>query len=187
MATLPNLGALPFSRIESNLTKDKVVNSSRCIIYAAPYKSNDLSTISQQTFKKIGVVQGYSFAEQRQIDMIFELGSELPYLIPGRTTGQLSLSRVLLFGSDLINVLYDNTGSTVKFTSIKDINYPLELMFAGYDASGNPAFSRVFSECWIQSRSENITAGQVVVAENVNIMYTNISSYNAVTTAQAPT
>ena len=39
------------------------------------------------------------------------------------------------------------------------------------DADSVTRYSRVFQECMISARSENVTANQIIVGENVNIMY----------------
>jgi len=169
--------------IDDNIKPGSFISASKCIIYAAP-----TLTAERTDFKRIGVIQGYNWGEQRQIEMIFELGSDRPYLVPGRATGQISLARLFVFGKDLVNLLHygPGTGSNVTpsnegktaIASLKEIDKPINLMFAAYSSEeGNPLrYSRVFSTCWIQSRNESISAGQVLIAENVNIMYEEIVS-----------
>lgn len=170
--------------IDESIGKDNFLSAARCIIYAAPYQSAKKGTAD---FHRIGVSQGYNWAEQRQVEMIFELGSDIPYLVPGRTTGQISLSRILLFGKDLTNLIYygDNeTPADGKFIkSIKEISVPFDLMFAAYDNSAKQkVYSRVFTGAWLNSRNESISAGQVVLAENLSIMYEDIVSVTIPTT-----
>lgn len=186
--------------------RESFISASRCVVYAQVAKStkNQNTSLVDSTFYPIGLVQSYNWNEQRQVDMIFELGSDVPFLIPGRTTGQLSISRMMLYGRDLINVLYDsslnsNTDATVNpgansygqfaIRSLKDIDRPLNLMFAMFSNDYNSGtfesslkldaaskyYSRVFRNCWITSRSESLSAGQTVVAEQVAIMYENIT------------
>jgi hypothetical protein len=183
--------------VDSTIDRSEFLSSSRCIIYAAPYKSIYDATTGGQTnvntagstsvdFKRIGVVQGWNWGENRQIEMIFELGSDIPYLVPGRTTGQISVSRILLFGKDLANMVYNQTitdgaaaptAADSYIKSIKEINKPFDLMFAAYNNNdATKVYSRVFSGCWLQSKNESLSAGQILIAENVNIMYENIVS-----------
>ena len=68
--------------IDSDISKSSFISAARSIIYAAPYNS-----VNTAAFHRIGVIQSYSWGEQRAVDMIYELGSDLPYLIPGRTAG----------------------------------------------------------------------------------------------------
>ena len=113
--------------------------------------------------------------------MIFELGSDIPYLIPGRTTGQISIQRVLLSGQDLLNLIFNSDVDGKKTTpenwirSIRDVNVPLDLMFCFY-GEGNTGkydavYTRFFKNCWFTSRQESIQAGQILVAESVSLMY----------------
>ena len=159
--------------IDTTIERDSFLTSARAIIYAAPGGSTQ-----SNLFHRVGVIQGYNWAEQRQIEMIFELGSDTPYLIPGRTTGQLALTRILLFGRDLVNVVYygDEKPEPSKFIkSIKEITKPLNFMFSAYDNDTQQnVYSRVFANCWIQSRNENIAAGQVLVAESVSLLYEDV-------------
>lgn len=163
--------------LDSSITKDNFMSSARSIMYAAPYQSGANGTAS---FHRIGVVQNYTWNEDRQVEMIFELGSEVPYLIPGRTVGQISLSRILIFGKDIVNVLYygGNVPDGAKYIrSLKEVNKPMDLMFATYDNSANQkVYSRVFTGAWIGSRSESISAGQILMAENVSIRYEDVIS-----------
>lgn len=167
----------------TGLTDKNFLSAARCIIYARPTKvaAADAETV----FSKIGVIQGYNWSEQKAIEQIFELGSDVPYLIPGRTTGQISLSRILIAGADLTNLFYSPTddikdGSTQVEgwkRSLRDVTVPMDLLVAYYDQVGSAVYTRMFSTCWIQARNESISSGQIIVAENVNIMYQNVASY----------
>lgn len=171
------------SHIQSGVNQNSFMSAAKTIVYAAPNTGGtDVDTLG--TFSPIGVLQGYNWQENRQIEMIFEIGSELPYLIPGRTTGQISLSRMLLYGVDLTNVLCGTDASSDPdqwIKTLKDISNPFNLMFAAFGNANaqnatTPTYSRVFRNCWIQARSESVTAGQIIIAENVNIMYQDIPS-----------
>lgn len=161
--------------VDSSIQKDNFISAARAILYAAPFSSASEGT---SPFHRIGVVQGYSWGEQRSVELIFELGSDVPYLVPGRTIGNISLSRILVFGKDMVNIMYyeGNVSDNSKYIrSLKEINKPLDLMFAAYDASTDQkVFSRVFTGCWIESRSESINAGQILVAENISIRYEDV-------------
>lgn len=168
------------------------LNSARCIIYAQ--LSSDSSTTDTNKFKRIGVVQGFQFQEQRQIEQIFELGSDIPYLIPGRVQGGLSISRILLSGEDLANLIYaTDEGSTgtmanQKFiTSLRDprMARPFDLLFAYYGQSSSSdqtkfteTYSRLFRKCLFSSKAEGINSGQIIVAEQVSIMYQDVTNVN---------
>jgi len=57
-------------------------------------------------FIAIGVVQNVTVAQQKQITQLYEIGSTESYIIPGRTTLQASLSRVMVDGDSLMKCLY---------------------------------------------------------------------------------
>ena len=167
----------------TNLTDKNFLSSARCIIYARPSRVADSG--SDAVFSKIGVIQGYSWSEQKQLEMIFELGSDIPYLIPGRTTGQISVSRVLIAGADLTNIFYsaaeDVRDGAMQMSgwkrSLRDVTIPMDLLITYYDQASAAVYTRLFSTCWIQSRSESLSAGQIIVAENVSIMYQHVANY----------
>jgi hypothetical protein len=54
----------------------------------------------------IGIVQNFSQSQNTQISQIFELGSVRSYFIPGRSVGQLQLSRIMYHGPSLLRALY---------------------------------------------------------------------------------
>ena len=169
--------------VDSNLDTGKFLSSARCIIYA---KSKN----SETEFRPIGLIQGYNWQEQKDIQMLFEVGSEVPYLVPGRTTGQIGIQRVVLFGSDLVNSLYGaGEGNTIK--SLKDISEPLDLVFATFshmsksDTAPAAEYTRMFTGCQITSRNENVSAGQPIIGEGVNILYKDIVQANITATGSA--
>jgi len=171
---------------DPNVNPSRFMSAGRCVVYAQTSSGRTAGkTPELGSFVPIGLIQAYSWTEQRQIDMLFELGSELPYLVPGRTTGQIAITRMLMHGRDLANVLYGATDQLSKNTwirSLKDIATPLNLMFAAFansttqDTAANGVFSRVFSHAWINSRSEQIGAGQTVIGENCSLIYEDILS-----------
>lgn len=171
---------------------NKFLSAARCVLYAAPGDRSANSGTAE--FVRAGVVQGYNWSEQKDMEMIFELGSDVPYFIPGRTTGQIQVQRVLLSGENFLNLAYNrdsqalaDSGTTKQYIrSIRDINIPMDLLFVFYGVPEDSdtytyteAYSRLFKNCWIQSNQESISAGQILVAESVNIVYEYCSSAKA--------
>ncbi|MDF2841740.1 MAG: hypothetical protein K0R00_166 [Herbinix sp.] len=169
----------------TNLTDKNFLSAARCIIYARPTKV--AAAGADAIFSKIGVIQGYNWSEQKQIEQIFELGSDIPYLIPGRTTGQISISRILIAGIDLTNLFYAPTDDIVDGNmqmsgwkrSLRDVTIPMDLLITYYDQASTAVYTRLFSTCWLQARNESINSGQIIVAENVNVMYQHVTNYSA--------
>lgn len=54
----------------------------------------------------IGVTQNINLSHNRAFARFWEIGSERSYFIAGRTTGQLSLSRIMYHGPSLLRMLY---------------------------------------------------------------------------------
>lgn len=163
--------------VDTSIDSDTFVNASHTVVYAR------LNHSRSTTFYPIGVIQGWSFVEQRQVEEIFELGSEAKYVVPGRTSGQISIQRILINGADLLNTLYGTltTNSTLvpnTIRSLKEVTSPLDLLFVTYDSSESNTenMARYFSNCWITSRQESITANQTVIAENCALVYENLDT-----------
>lgn len=166
---------------------DCFLSAARCILYVKPASKSGKN--NDDEFTRVGVVQGYSWGENKQMEMIFELGSDIPYYIPGRVTGQIQIQRILLSGEDFLNLVYqDNSDSgrqkdpTTWIRSLRDVNIPLDLMFVFYGQGKSKddystKYARLFKNAWIQSRQESISAGQILVAESLSIVYEFCSNY----------
>ena len=156
-----------------NENSTNFLSPSRVLIYAR--KTNDTAS----TYKAIGVIQGWSFAEQRQIEELFEIGSDSKYLIPGRTTGQLNIQRILISGGDLANVLYSSASGETVIRTLKDIVVPVDLIFVAFanqlqQGVAVEVFRRYFLGCWINARQESLAANQAIVAESCTLGYKQV-------------
>lgn len=167
--------------IQGSIPTSDFTRADRIIIFTAP---TPIPGAPNEPFKPIGLIQGMTHQEQKQLQMFFELGSDSPMIIPGLTQGQISLQRVLLNGLNFINAIYHgvNTKSLRDdqiLRSIRDINVPFDLMMAKYPVNDNNAVSSavettVFRGAQLSSRSESISAGGVVVMESVSLQYATI-------------
>ena len=166
---------------------NKFLSAARCILYAKP--ASKFADKTKAEFVRLGVVQGYSWGENKQMEQIFELGSDIPYYVPGRTTGSIQIQRVLLSGEDLLNAVYqDNSVQGVQanpnkwIRSLRDINIPMDLLFVFYGEGStgkyDARYTRLLKNPWIRARQEQISAGQILVAESVSIVYEYCSNYN---------
>ena len=54
----------------------------------------------------IGLVESAQISMNKPLSRIFEIGSKLSYIIPGRTVGGISLSRVFFDGPSLLKAIY---------------------------------------------------------------------------------
>lgn len=167
--------------IQGSIAQSDYTRADRIIISTAP---TPLPGKSSSAFTPIGLIQGMTHNEQKQLQMFFELGSDAPMIVPGLTSGQISISRVLLNGMNFLNTIYHgidrkNLRPDQILRSIRDVNVPFDLMVAKYpvldgDLAAKAVESTVFRGCQISARSESITAGGVVTMEQLSIMYTTI-------------
>jgi hypothetical protein len=167
--------------IQGSIAQNDFTRADRVIIYTAP---TPIPGKPSSAMKPIGLIQGMTNSEQKQLQQFFELGSDAPMIVPGLTQGQLSLQRVLLNGYNFLNAIYHgvdkkNLRDDEILRSIRDINVPFDLLMAKYpviegDQAAKAVESTLFRGCQINARTESITAGGVVVMENINVMYTTI-------------
>ena len=91
-----------------------IVESGTVLICAAPANLATTSSVANGSFGAngntqivpIGMVEQASVQQSRPLSRIFEIGSKLSYIIPGRTVGQIALARVLFDGPSLLKCLY---------------------------------------------------------------------------------
>lgn len=167
--------------IQGSIAQSDFTRSDRVIIYSAPTPVAGQQTVPMQA---IGLIQGWTHQEQKQLQLFYELGSDAPIIVPGLTQGNISLSRILLNGLNFLNAIYHgvNTKSLRPdqiLRSIRDVNIPLDLMLAKYPVlDGDPNAAAVettlFRGCQISSLSQQVSSGGVVVMESVAISYATI-------------
>lgn len=167
--------------IQGSISQNDFTRADRVILYSAP---TPLPGKSSNPMVPVGLIQSLTHNEQKQLQLFFELGSDAPMIIPGLTSGQLSITRVLLNGLNLLNAIYHgidkkNLRDDQVLRSIRDINVPFDLLVAKYpviagDLATRAVESTLFRGCQFAARSETISAGGVVVMENASIQYTTI-------------
>lgn len=171
--------------IDQTIDSTKLTSANRTIIYAGPFNADTQG--EQPPLKAIGVVQSFGHQESRAMAKIFEIGSDSPYHIMGPSSGQLSIARVLVRATDLVNAIMGlEAGSDGPWiASLSEIDRPCNVCFVAFpngtpneemsDTGSAAKFSRIFVECYIQARSESISAGQLIIAENLSLSYTRIA------------
>lgn len=172
--------------------KDEFTRSDRTVLFVRPGVGYGKQQAS--AFRPVGFIQGMSHQEQKQLQLMYEMGSSAPMIIPGLTQGNISISRVLLSGYNFLNTIYsteadEKAGNPIPdskiIRSIRDLDRPFDILLAKYRVYGNdfeeasakqnkPLESVIFQGCHIQSRSEQIQSGGQVVMEQVQIMYEKI-------------
>jgi len=105
--------------VQGGLVDGRFMNSAYTLIAAGPPRLSNIggpsffaaalgagSGAEDQIAYPIGVVQNFSLGHNTNLSRIWEIGSVRSYFIPGRTIGQLGLSRVMYHGPSLLRVLY---------------------------------------------------------------------------------
>lgn len=163
--------------IQGNIEQSDFTRADRVVIYVAPTPVDGAEPLEM---KPVGMIQSMSHSENKQLQQLFELGSSVPMIVPGHTNGSIQLQRVMISGKDLLNAIYNGPETDMTeddiVRSIRDISRPFDMMMAKYpvldDKVGTTALSTtLFRGCHIQSRNESISAGGVVVFEQMGLMY----------------
>jgi len=101
---------------KSSIAINDIVESGTVLIAAGPSDLTaaqsggaarlGLSADSSIRIVPIGLVETAQISMNKPLSRIFEIGSKLSYIIPGRTVGGISLSRVFFDGPSLLKALY---------------------------------------------------------------------------------
>jgi hypothetical protein len=99
-------------------TAGDFLSSEAVVLLSGPPKLD--SAITPTNLIPIGLVQNVQVTQAKQIQQLFEIGSKLPFFIPGRTTVQVGMARVLFDGPSLMQALYvyNNGGSELYIPAI---------------------------------------------------------------------
>lgn len=110
-----------------------IAGAAQTAVDAADANANlvtDVADISPIVYP-IGLVEAVNVSQAKQLQRLFEIGSKRSYFIPGRTIGQLSMTRTVFNGPSLMRALYayfpeKNINPTVK-TLLNSTNQKIEL------------------------------------------------------------
>ena len=127
---------------KASIAINDIVESGTVLIAAGPSDLNaaqgggsgDIGLSADSTgirIVPIGLVETAQISMSKPLSRIFEIGSKLSYLIPGRTVGGISLSRVFFDGPSLLKALYfgevkaDFSKANSKFAQFASNKYDL--------------------------------------------------------------
>lgn len=120
-----------------------IVESGTVLIAAGPADlSKAVSNNPGQGFRvvPIGLIETAQISLNKPLSRIFEIGSKLSYIIPGRTVGGISLSRVFFDGPSIMKAMYFGE---VKEDYADDKNKFAKLTSSTkYDANGAELYQR---------------------------------------------
>ena len=173
--------------------------SSESILLAAGPATLGQATLSNLDVVPIGVCDAIQIVTNKGVIQLYEIGSRLPYILPGRAVIQIQISRVLFNGDSLLGALTKRSGADGEDFANNVIGKPgVEFTMAGGETSGKfylnlashffnqPTGLAVFfkdsenewvagyyaENCVIQSHSMAIQGQNMVVMENASIRCT---------------
>jgi len=82
--------------------------------YTIPMKIKDATD-----FFPVGVISDMSLTQDKQVQQIFEIGSNRSYFVPGYTMKSVSMNRVLFSGANLLKLLAQDPAYNDKLSSLK--------------------------------------------------------------------
>ena len=178
------------------LGKEFGMYSSKFTLLAAMLDADDkaVTTFEEASkFVPMGLVQNFGLNQQKQIQQLYEIGSDLEVTTPGRTFRSFSMSRALIRGGSLLYILkqgLDDTlmaeaasGQIALNLAARIFDNPLGLAMLFYrpftedtgSAAQELAAAFALDRCWIQAHSMSSTAGDVVMLENITLTVTKIT------------
>ena len=187
---------------EKEVSVYDIVESGTVLICAGPASLTSLNVINTGTrLVPIGLVETATIAMSKPLSRIFEIGSKLSYIIPGRTVGEIALARVLFDGPSLLKVLYqgevieDSQTSTgkkyAKFSNGKILNeasaigsgsiamnlastffdQPVGLGFFFKDRQSDVVSQMYFEGCSVSTWNIGIAANMNVLTESIRMEF----------------
>ena len=119
----------PYTRyVQSGMVDGAYASGAFTLISAGPPRLGNSASLAQAGALTwpIGMVQNFSMSHNSQFNRIFEIGSERSYFVRGRTSGQISLGRVLYHGPSILRALYASFADPAMAGSpgIAPLNFP---------------------------------------------------------------
>lgn len=175
-----------------------------CLIVAGPPRLSLAS--GDDSFHTIGFVNAFQYTESRQVQPLKAIGSRRHVFGITNTPVQISMSRMMIVGRNLLNSLYANA---TFGTNITDRNSKYDIKYNSNDgswwtnieedvyripfglgviwdapatlaaSSSSHAAAEYFEVCTIQSRSQAIQSGQAVLMENVSMLADRVVPWNS--------
>lgn len=130
---------------KESIAINDIVESGTVLIAAGPAdltKAQEKGSDTQEGYRivPIGLVETAQISMNKPLSRIFEIGSKLSYIIPGRTVGGISLSRVFFDGPSLLKALY--FGEVDADFATDDSKYAKWMSNKYDDVDGNETFQK---------------------------------------------
>lgn len=195
----------PYSKTveDTGALQEKAINSKFTLIAALLDGDNKPVETWAQTAKlrPIGMIQNYNLGQNKNIQQVFEIGSDIETNLPGRTFKTFSFGRIFLRGKNLLSIIA--TGDQdVTAESFEDANLAkelsgeimLNLASSYFDSAHGLAMlfydpsvrddaesadeeivsGVVFEGCMVNAHQMSSSAGDVLVMESVSMMVSKI-------------
>lgn len=184
-------------RLEQQIGGTDFVSSESTLLLTTPRATYDDEAIRMAV--AVGLVQDISFNQQRQATQIYEVGSRRKYTFSsGRTSGQMSLSRVLfdgqslmkavtreeqidLVGSDFVQTGDPSTAGDIAGYGDFYVNLgaslfskPVGLIMVFRDLGNQNIGALFFREAYMISHRMGISSRQPFLSESVSVLYEGI-------------
>lgn len=189
----------PFSKVIHNddLPRD-MASPMHTFVFSGP-PTYGLAEQNQATqLRPVGLVQDLQYSGQKQISPVPELGNRFMRHVPGRPSHSATLSRLISKSANLAGMLYqwyipENNGSLFAAGNHKQplsevpafqksslqvvtldsdiFDIPFGLLVVKMTEDGRPISANYWERCLVAGVSETISSGQVVIMENVQIVF----------------
>lgn len=151
--------------------------------------------------RPIGLIQNYNLGQNKNIQQVFEIGSDIDINLPGRTYKTFSFGRILLSGKNVLSILATGDATISDLTDTEKAKYgeagsgeiilnlaseyfdsPCGLAMLFYDPKvkeGDSAQEEIlsavaFEGCMVNAHQMSSSAGDVLVMESVSMMVSRI-------------
>lgn len=106
--------------VQTEIENGEYLSSESTLVLAGPSRlthltGNDgnLGAYTSNSLFPLGLLQNASFAQNRQVTRLFEIGSKRAYFVPGRMFANFNIGRVMFYGPSLMRMLYALAPSTL--------------------------------------------------------------------------
>ena len=163
----------------------KFITGRTCVLAAGEpiYEDNDVATLNV-----IGVTQSWGLTQQKQLQKVFELGSDENTIVPGRSLGRFQLAKVWYNGPTLMKSVYPNItdediDGMYKKPGYGDFLFNLEsdlsdtpfgLCFIVYDLDNTFVGGGFFENAYIENSGMSMSAQAIILAQQVSVQYERV-------------
>jgi hypothetical protein len=165
---------------------NKFITGRTCVLAAGNPIYEDNTDIADLLV--IGVTQNWGLNQQKQLQKVFELGSDENTIVPGRSQGRFQLSKVWYNGPTLIKSLYPNLTQEQIDAMYKKPGYgdflfnlesdlsdtPFGLCFVVFDLANTFVGGGFFENAYMETSGTAMSAQAIILAQQVSVQYERV-------------